>query len=29
VVMVNHPQAASAEARAVLDAVVGWSLEPR
>jgi D-alanyl-D-alanine carboxypeptidase/D-alanyl-D-alanine-endopeptidase (penicillin-binding protein 4) len=29
VVMVNHPQAASAEARAVLDAVVGWSMEPR
>jgi D-alanyl-D-alanine carboxypeptidase/D-alanyl-D-alanine-endopeptidase (penicillin-binding protein 4) len=29
VVMVNHPLAASAEARAVLDAVVGWSLAPR
>ncbi|WP_310461728.1 D-alanyl-D-alanine carboxypeptidase/D-alanyl-D-alanine-endopeptidase [Sphaerotilus sp.] len=29
VVMVNHPQAASAEARAVLDAVVGWSMAPR
>jgi D-alanyl-D-alanine carboxypeptidase/D-alanyl-D-alanine-endopeptidase (penicillin-binding protein 4) len=29
VVMLNHPQAASAEARAVLDAVVGWSLAPR
>jgi D-alanyl-D-alanine carboxypeptidase/D-alanyl-D-alanine-endopeptidase (penicillin-binding protein 4) len=29
VVMLNHPQAASAEARAVLDAVVGWSIEQR
>jgi serine-type D-Ala-D-Ala carboxypeptidase/endopeptidase (penicillin-binding protein 4) len=29
VVMLNHPLAAGAEARAVLDAVVGWSLEPR
>jgi hypothetical protein len=27
--MLNHPLAAGAEARAVLDAVVGWSLEPR
>ena len=29
VVVLNHPLAAGAEARAVLDAVVGWSLEPR
>ncbi|MEY4909942.1 MAG: D-alanyl-D-alanine carboxypeptidase/D-alanyl-D-alanine-endopeptidase [Pseudomonadota bacterium] len=29
VVLINHPLAASAEARAVLDAVVGWSLAPR
>jgi serine-type D-Ala-D-Ala carboxypeptidase/endopeptidase (penicillin-binding protein 4) len=29
VVMLNHPLAAGAEARAVLDAVVGWSMGPR
>jgi D-alanyl-D-alanine carboxypeptidase/D-alanyl-D-alanine-endopeptidase (penicillin-binding protein 4) len=29
VVVLNHPLAAGTEARAVLDAVVGWSMEPR
>jgi serine-type D-Ala-D-Ala carboxypeptidase/endopeptidase (penicillin-binding protein 4) len=29
VVMLNHPLAAGVEARAVLDAVVGWSMGPR
>jgi D-alanyl-D-alanine carboxypeptidase/D-alanyl-D-alanine-endopeptidase (penicillin-binding protein 4) len=29
VVMLNHPRAAGAEARAVLDAVVGWSMGTR